>query len=126
MVLKQFVISLLIISLGFNIGSGLIMNAWYKWANTSFEKTFCVNIDEPEKKCHGSCKMKMINKAPKEKNDLDPFLFIFKGECSTFLIPDLPIKKLSISELDSKKLFLYFFDYTFNNIVECDHPPELL
>jgi len=37
------------------------MSAWYMLNNASFENSYCINIDLPDKMCHGSCAIEELS-----------------------------------------------------------------
>ena len=101
------------------------MNIWYHLANESFEEQFCVNKNKPEKGCHGSCMIKKINQAPKEKDELTRFALNIQFHLSSFLycppFPDFNEGTL----IKQKKTMLYLFSYLFLKLTRCFHPPEM-
>jgi hypothetical protein len=117
---------ILILSLLFQAGSRTMMNLWFSLDNASFEEQFCVNKDEPEKGCHGSCMMKKINQAPDEKDDITPFTLNIQLRLSDFIPAYGPPLVLNASVTLFRNSFCYFFKYFFSFSFDVFHPPKPL
>ena len=122
---KNLVAGLMISVFVFLISSGSVMNLWFYLGNNSFEQAFCENLDKPEKSCHGSCKMKKINKAPSSKEN-------FKAEDA--VLPMEPnfswMFNIDIFQNENgKDITLFQFDIFqsvgINYLADHFHPPEI-
>lgn len=122
--LKKILVIGLVFSFFFNVGNQLVMNIWYHIANDSFEQAFCINKEEPKKKCHGSCMMKKINKAPSEKRDINPAIISFNVEFSSFVCSKAYALKLTQNGVKSIGEYAYLFNYRLIIVYKYFHPPK--
>jgi hypothetical protein len=108
----------------FQVGSKTMMNLWFALDNASFTEQFCVNKEDPKKGCHGSCMMKKINEAPREKDDLTPFRINIQLRLSDYL-PSQGLSDVCFSAVHPiEKSFCYFFKYCFLYSSTLFHPPQ--
>lgn len=123
--IKTLLAGLLISIFVFLLSSSSILNLWYFLGNSSFEQAFCENLDKPEKSCHGSCKMKTINKAPSSSENL---------ASKVILLPETPnfawtfYKKFFINiRISNFTLSNYFINQSRGIFFLNDHfhPPEV-
>lgn len=123
-VIKRIFSLVLIGSFIFQAGGQAYMNIWYWLANASFEEQFCENKSNPEKKCHGSCMIKKINKAPDENKDLSPTFFIVQMELTHFLFDNLFPTIIKSRTFSINNFPTYFFAIQKEKFLRVFHPPE--
>ncbi len=100
------------------------MTVYYHFDKESFTQNYCENLDKPELKCHGSCKMdKMADANESEKRpdavlELDISSFVFTYEEPSELVSDL------LLGLDKRIEICYLNTYSSTEINDVFHPPQ--
>ncbi|PIE48803.1 MAG: hypothetical protein CSA39_05855 [Flavobacteriales bacterium] len=118
----QILIYFFTILLVFKSVFNLYLTVFYQIDRAGFIEKYCENIDKPDLKCNGKCKMTKMaletsseEKKPEFTINIEPLVFIIYTNLTNCL---------SVSSYIKKAIYFYLNGYTFLNLHVIDHPPE--
>ncbi len=98
--------------------------AYYNLDPVSFIEAFCENQDKPELKCNGKCHLNKVAKS-QDKDQKTPESIVDFKELILFTNTFEPFIFQQKKHLKKQNITAYQNLYSYNNINDCFHPPQV-